>query len=494
MDLKVDENIPKDIRKKIEESMRKSMEELGMSINENQEGDSLDFYERDLKEIALRREKLLGNTTVKELKLEEYEHLRGDAFNEILSNEPNGIIQYGVSIMLGIVILLLLASAFVQYPETIKTKGKLYGGGIPATVLAQTNGKLVDIYVKDGQDVIEGQDVGLLENISESNQIIKLSKLVDQLYQSILSKQPIQIPYESFYRLNQLGELQEPYQQFLNGLTQNTYYQNPSSTSSTSQLTHNEISGYVEQAANIKKQIKLALTDLKLAEAAYARVKILYEKGYISINELDIEESKVINKKSTITQMQSSLNNIEISINQKQKGLNDIGIKYHTEEKTFAQSVLTLKAHIAKWKQKYILKSPVGGKISFSTPVNNYRDVKQGEVVFSVTPPGDSLFILTLLPQENFGKLKLAQKVNVKFHAYPHFEYGIVHGVVSYINSQPNDSGFYSKIYLPQGMMTHSKQKLEFRYGLLTENEIITEDMSLLKRLYIKLIKKASKS
>lgn len=484
-----DMNIPADIKKHLEEAMRKSMEDMDIKSD-----GKLEFYEADKEKIDELRNRLKNQSQPLEINTDEYEQYRSDSFQEILSNEPSYIVRHGVAFMFGLVFILILCTAFVRYPEIVTTVGKLYGGGIPTTIIAESPGKLVEIYVKDGQEIMAGQKVGLIQNISASNQVIELDGIVNELYEKIKSNQSFSIPTQRFYQFNDLGELQEAYQQFLSGIVQNNYYQNANALGNNRNLMQEETKSLQSQITHLLNQIKLAKQDLELTNDAYDRMKKLDEKGYVSKNELLAEESKVISKKSAITQMQSSIANIEMNLAQRKKGMLDIGTKYNSEEKSFAQAVLTLKANIEKWKKKYVLTAPISGKITFNTLLSKNRDVKQGDAIFSIITPGDSLFVLTILPHANFGKIKLNQKVNIKFQAYPHYEYGVVAGVLTFINSQPSDSGYVAKILLPNGMNTLSKNKLEFKEGLLTQNEIITEDMSLLKRMYIKLVKKVGRN
>ena len=57
---------------------------------------------------------------------EESEHieLRSEEVQEILGHVPPGVIRWGISVISAIVILLLVASWFIKYPEIIINKNK----------------------------------------------------------------------------------------------------------------------------------------------------------------------------------------------------------------------------------------------------------------------------------------------------------------------------------------------------------------------------------
>jgi HlyD family secretion protein len=148
-----------------------------------------------------------------------------------------------------------------------------------------------------------------------------------------------------------------------------------------------------------------------------------------------------------------------------------------------------MQSQIQAWQYKYLLKAPVAGTVTFTGFFQESQEMKTGTSLFYVQPPNTTYFIEMQIPQYNFGKVKISQEVLLKFQAYPYEQYGSVIGKIEYINSTPSDSGYLAKVSMPYGLVTNYKKPLQFKNGLTTQAEIITENMRLLERFYNNLTK-----
>ena len=148
-----------------------------------------------------------------------------------------------------------------------------------------------------------------------------------------------------------------------------------------------------------------------------------------------------------------------------------------------------MQSQIEAWQYKYCLKAPVAGIVSFTGFFQESQEMKTGNCLFYVQPPNTSYFIEMQIPQYNFGKVKIGQEVLLKFQAFPYEQYGSVLGKIEYISNSPTDSGYLAKVILPNGLMTNYKKTLQFRNGLYAQADIITENMRLLERFYIRIIR-----
>jgi len=102
----------------------------------------------------------------------------------------------------------------------------------------------------------------------------------------------------------------------------------------------------------------------------------------------------------------------------------------------------------------------------------------------SINPSNTRYYAQAFLPQENFGKIRSGQKVQLRFDAYPYEEYGSLDGRLVYISSVPADSGYLANIQLPSELITDIKNRIQYRSGLKAKALIITKNARLLQRLY----------
>ena len=150
-----------------------------------------------------------------------------------------------------------------------------------------------------------------------------------------------------------------------------------------------------------------------------------------------------------------------------------------------------MQSQLTAWEQRYLLRSPVGGKVTFLNvwSVNQY--VESGATVFVVAPEEESLPVGTaLLPLQGSGKVKAGQRVNLRLNNYPDQEFGYVKGKVKSVSPLPTAEGMYVvDIALPDGLTTNYGKTLPLTREMKGSAEIITDDLRLLERLIMPLRK-----
>jgi len=117
--------------------------------------------------------------------------------------------------------------------------------------------------------------------------------------------------------------------------------------------------------------------------------------------------------------------------------------------------------------------------------VFQYQDIIRAEVV--VTAPSDgqtnTLTTVVRLKQYLTEKVKVGQKVILKFDSYPYLKYGVVSGRVIGVASLPTHDSYPIEISVPYPMVTGSGEKVVFQQELSGTAEIVTEKERLLNRL-----------
>jgi HlyD family secretion protein len=106
--------------------------------------------------------------------------------------------------------------------------------------------------------------------------------------------------------------------------------------------------------------------------------------------------------------------------------------------------------------------------------------------VFTVFESDTAYVGLLTIPQDNSGKIKMGQRVIIKFQSYPYEEYGMVEGVISsfpQLSTQDNKL-FFAFAQLPQGLKTNHNKVLTYNYGMTASGEVVTEDLRLIERIF----------
>lgn len=148
--------------------------------------------------------------------------------------------------------------------------------------------------------------------------------------------------------------------------------------------------------------------------------------------------------------------------------------------------LMQLQAQLQAWEKDYVLMAPISGNITFT----NYWAVNQlvsaGNIVFQILPvdPGE-IIGKAVLPMSFSGKVRAGQKVNVHFDNFPDNEYGVVKGIVRNISRLPSEGNYIVDIAFPQGLVTTYKRELPFMAEMHARADIVTQDISLLERLFM---------
>jgi HlyD family secretion protein len=235
---------------------------------------------------------------------------------------------------------------------------------------------------------------------------------------------------------------------------------------------------------SLLQQKKMTEEDVKLMQENFASQEKMNTEKVIAPVEYRNEKSKLISKEMSLPQINSNIINNDNSQHSKQKEIAELQNQIAQQQNIFIQALQSFKAVVDDWKTKYLLISPIDGIIEFAGFVQANQQLQVNQIICFVNPKNSSYYAEVLIPQTNLGKIKINQKVMLKFPSYPFQQYGYVEGTLDFISNIPTDSGYVSKVIFVKGLNTNYHKPILFREGLKATAEIITEEMSLLNRFF----------
>ncbi len=418
----------------------------------------------------------------------------GNEIEEIISRKPPYIVRWGTVYFFFLLVLIGLISWFIKYPDIVIAKARLNSVNAPKEVITRTDGKLIKIAVKENEKVVAGQVLGYMESIANPQSVIKIDNKVNSIDSLISQNKTNEIT--AFFPnnisqafINNLGELQTPYQTFIQSFITFRDFLSSGFYLRKKNMLLTDMQNTQKQQGILNKQKTLLQQDLSLSDETFHANESLVKDKIISAFEYRNEKSKLIAKQLTLPQINASIISNESEQNEKRKEIVELENQIIIQKNTFIQALQTMKSQIQAWDFKYLLKAPVSGTVSFTGFFQENQEIKAGQPLFYVQQENTSYFVEMLVPQYNFGKIKQGQQVLLKFQAYPFEQYGAVVGKIDYINNTPTDSGYLAKVMLPYGFITNYKKPLQYRNGLLAQADIITQDMRLLERFYYNIVK-----
>jgi multidrug efflux pump subunit AcrA (membrane-fusion protein) len=436
----------------------------------------------------------------------------GNEIEEIISNKPPSIVRWGTVYFLFLLLALAAICWFIQYPDVVPAKAKLTSINAPKAVITKQSGKLIKLFAKENELTKQGNILGYLESTANHEDLIKLSVITDSM-QILLAQNKTEaaINYFNSFSITSssqqsspyfppreiegavLGELQQSFQTFQQSFTNFRNYISGGFYLSKKMMLLKDINFMQKLHNNLLQQKGLNIEDLALSQKTFNANESLKDDKVISELDYRNENSKLINKKLTLPQINSAIISNESQQNEKQKEIMELENTIAQQKSIFSQSLNTLKSQIEEWKKKYLLAAPVDGKIAFATFLQENQQLQTNQIICFINPENSQYYAEVYIPQSNFGKVKTGQEVLLKFYAYPFQEYGSVKGTIDFISNISTDSGYLAKVILPDGLNTNYKKQIQFRDGLTAQGEIITANMRLLQRFYYNIVKQVAR-
>ncbi|MBX9785114.1 MAG: HlyD family secretion protein [Chitinophagaceae bacterium] len=413
---------------------------------------------------------------------------------QIISARPPLFVRWGTMYFLLLLSALAIVCWFIQYPDLVSAKARLNSINAPKEVVTKTEGKLQSLFIKNGDSVAAGTVLGYMESVAKPTAVFQIKRQTDTIASLISENSTNEIvnyfpDYARQQYLNELGELQQPFQTFMQSFISFRDYISNGFYLRKRTMLQTDMGNIQRLLVILNEQKELLQEDVQLSNETLSANETLLKEKVISPLDYRNEKSKLIARQLTLPQIKSSIVTNESQQNEKRKEIAELENQVLIQKNNFIQALQTFNNQLQQWELKYILKAPVSGKVFYTSFFQENQQVKNGQLLFYVQPGNSSCFAEMLIPQYNFGKIKKGQEVFLKFQAYPYEQFGSVTGKIEFISETPSDSGFLAKVILSNGLVTNYQKSLQFKSGLLAQADIVTDNMRLLERFYYNIIK-----
>lgn len=424
------------------------------------------------------------------MKIDEIEE-KSEQIREILEKPPTNILKWGITIIFLIIFAMFLAAWVIKYPTVIPSQITITTHVPPHKIIAQSNGKITHLFVKENDVVKANQPIAIIENTAQFSDMEFIQKEISK-NSDVLEKDSLQ---KFQFKDNLiLGNVQTSYVNFKNAYEEFQEYQILLQSNKELQILNNQIKLNKEKLNNQSRQLKIYQDELNLIKKDFNRDETLFKKDIISAKEFEDKERSLLVAKRNYENIKDNKANTKITISNLEKEINTIIIsKIESESKLYRNVKETyeqLKVSILFWKQKYLLISPIEGKISFFNFLTKNQYVNVGYEMLSIVPKSNNQIIgKMLMPVQNSGQVKQGQKVLIRLTAYPYQEYGMLVGKIKDISLLPSHDTYAVDVYLPFPLKTTFHKDIKLKSELSGNAEVVTEDLRLLKRVFYQIRK-----
>lgn len=402
---------------------------------------------------------------------------------DVLSDPPKTILRWGNTILFSFIIVLLLISWFIKYPDIITTQIVITTNIPPEKLVARSSGKLEVILVKDRMNVAKNTPLAVIENSANYQDVFLLKSIIDTLN---IDKN--KFPFDKL-KSAQLGEIESYFAVFqkesiadeLNSKLQPYQVEDNAQSYEAIQLK--------ERLSLLEAQKSINDKELILQKSDLDRYETLYKKGIIATQEIEKQRLIYLQSQKNYKGVLSTISSLKSSLNELKKNSKTTQINESKEnvnlERNVIQSFYQLKKAIKDWELNYVLRSSIDGKVSFLQLWAENQTVNAGDNVFAIIPTNQSGYIGKVkAPAQNSGKIKVGQTVNIRLANYPDREFGIIKGVIQAISLTPDKEGnLLINVSLPNSLETSYKKQIVFQQEMSGPADIVTEDLRLIERL-----------
>ncbi|MCB0703766.1 MAG: HlyD family efflux transporter periplasmic adaptor subunit [Saprospiraceae bacterium] len=405
-------------------------------------------------------------------------------FQGLIGSPKGWILRWGMSSILLILILFLVFAAIFRYPDRLEADIRVTAGGLPVKIVARESGRLSEIYVEDGQEVQAGTWLAVIENPADPTAIRQLKTAMESWSFNPALLGEIQLP-ESL----KLGEIKPVYARFERHLTLVKSWLAADQTISRKSLLQEQLTELEQVQTKLKQQEKLLEEEIEVAATSFIRQKALYQKGAISLVELEAIERLQFQYKRDLANLQirqSETSRTKQTIRQAQVEIEESQAKWLADQMPLlSQYKQELESALNAWEQTFVLVAPVAGSISFGRFRDERQRVTTGDLVFTILSRSDLSGWVSeaVISSQGAGRIQLGDQVEIELFDFPAAEFGKVEGQVSSLSLTPEAGTYSIQIALADTLLTTFGKPLPFRPILEGKAYVITDKRSLLKRM-----------
>ena len=207
--------------------------------------------------------------------------LHSEPVQEIMGRPPGWLVRSGIAVIVTVVVLLVVGSRFVKYPEILPAEITINAYNLPAQVKARSSGRIDTVFVEDGMHVGEGNPLALIENAANYGDVVLLKKLLATTKR------------DSVWHIDQdlrLGSIQESYLSFVQAANDYLFFLEKDYASVLIASKKEQIKVMEENLCNQKERLRISIEQLAIAYDRFRIDSTLYMEKAIA--KVTFQESK----------------------------------------------------------------------------------------------------------------------------------------------------------------------------------------------------------
>jgi multidrug resistance efflux pump len=411
--------------------------------------------------------------------------VHSEAVVQILGVPPHWLVRRGSTAMVGVVGLLVLLAWLIHYPDTVPAGAAITMKAPPALVVAQANGHLETLVVRDGDKVQGGEVLARVQNSLDPQAAAQLQAVLAGWHDDQLP------PRQTIATLMALplGELQGDCAAMARTYSDYTWHLSADPIGIQIRTLAAQRAPLEDRIASLQRQRVLMSEEVALAERGYQRMLPLTAQHEVSLVTLDDRQRIVLAAKRAVEGNVVDEANTRLELDKIDQAIVELNERDQQQRQdlmvALRQAVKTLGAKLATWDRTYVLRAPIAGRVSLSHFWTDSQFIHTGDEVMAIVPAEAQVpFARISLPISRAGLVKVGQTVFIRLDNYPGEQFGLLKGRVIEIAPVPLKARFAVTVALPDGLVTTFGRRLTYQQEMQGQAEIIAEDLRVIDRIF----------
>ena len=423
------------------------------------------------------------NQKSKDTKIAQFD-VYSEEVREVLTNPPRMLLLSGNYIVLLLLIIGIFLAWLIKFPDSIVSPGTITSSVSPIKLLAQTNGNLNLLNVKDGASIEKDAVLGVISINESYEDILILENFLNEIKDNYRYENVDQYEKSEL----SLGDLTAAFNELISLLKQHNVITDQLSVKGEIKAYEKQISEYDLSKVKISEEKRLAEQRLELTRQNHKRQEELFAKGLISKYDLEQSEYELNSNQSTIATIDTRLQELNSTAQVTRRQIISIQTNENRDiaELQFQinKTLNGLMADINKWRSNHVILAPSKGICSFATYLETNQYVNHEQDLFYISPDTSEFEIRGVLPFEKSGLVEIGNQVIVRLSQYPHQQYGTLQGQIKKITYTPSEDGYFFVAQLNNGNVTTYKKQIALKPLMPAQLEIIIQDARLIERIF----------
>ena len=235
------------------------------------------------------------------------------------------------------------------------------------------------------------------------------------------------------------------------------------------------------------EELELGKEQAMVARRIYLRDSILSSKDIGAEEDHDQALQAYLQSRKDVLGNLQAQKEMDMQRIQDRETVLDLEHQYETTSTECRQALWAageqLEAQLKAWEEKYVLRSPMDGRVNLMGIWTGNQYVESGELAFIILPENPETPIgKAMLPAAGAGNVKTGQRVHVRLDNFPDTEYGFLNGKVSRVSEIPDEeSRYFVEIEFPNGLTTNYGKILPIAKQMVGTAQIIIKDKRLIE-------------